>query len=242
MDDKTKKIMDVKEVAAYLGFSESKIYKLLAKKGIPFKKIGGQYRFSKTVIDEWLTGKDDEFPGQERDLLKSQTEGLPRRLLLVALLNRELKKKGLKAIIVGGQAVEFYTAGGYATRDIDLVSAGYEELGDVLERWGFVRAGRHWVSEELDISVEVPGSHLDGDISKVTEVDINGVYAYIIGIEDIIIDRLKAFVHWQSEDDGQWAKELFALNREDIDQDYLLKRAGEEGVREALIKIGEEQA
>ena len=49
-----KEIMDVKELADYLGIGKSKIYSLIRHKKIPASKIGRQYRFSKTVIDNWL--------------------------------------------------------------------------------------------------------------------------------------------------------------------------------------------
>jgi excisionase family DNA binding protein len=48
---KVKEVMDVKELSEYLGIGKSKIYKLIREKKIPASKIGGQYRFSKTVID-----------------------------------------------------------------------------------------------------------------------------------------------------------------------------------------------
>lgn len=59
----TKDIMDVKEVAEYLGFSPTKIYRMLTAGSIPNVKVGGQYRFPKAVIDNWLTGKL-EVPGE----------------------------------------------------------------------------------------------------------------------------------------------------------------------------------
>ena len=58
---------------------------------------------------------------------------------------------------------------------------------------------------------------------------------YIIGVEDLIIDRLDAYVHWDSTDDGNWAQELLALYQQDIDWTYLKTRAQAEGVIEALI-------
>ncbi|MCS7151299.1 MAG: helix-turn-helix domain-containing protein [Endomicrobia bacterium] len=49
-----KEVMDVKELSLYLGIGKSKIYQLIREKKIPASKIGRQYRFSKTVIDNWL--------------------------------------------------------------------------------------------------------------------------------------------------------------------------------------------
>lgn len=47
-------IMDVKQLASYLGIGKSKIYNLIRQKKIPASRIGRQYRFSKPVVDNWL--------------------------------------------------------------------------------------------------------------------------------------------------------------------------------------------
>jgi excisionase family DNA binding protein len=226
--------MSVTEVARYLGFSPTKIYRLLKAGAIPAAKVGGQYRFVKTAIDGWI-GAETATASPARDELarvKEEPDRLTRNLLFVGLLTREVSREGIRPVIVGGQAVEFYTAGGYATRDIDLVAWDTIGISRVLERWGFRKAGRYWTREDLGLAVEVPGSVLAGDEERVTEVEIKGLTVYLIGIEDIIIDRLNAFVHWNSLDDGDWAREMAQLNAADIDWEYLEKRAAAEGVLE----------
>lgn len=47
-------VMNVEEVADYLGMGTAKIYQLIEKKQIPASKIGKQYRFPKYAIDTWL--------------------------------------------------------------------------------------------------------------------------------------------------------------------------------------------
>ncbi|HOE69068.1 MAG TPA: helix-turn-helix domain-containing protein [Candidatus Omnitrophota bacterium] len=47
-------IMTPKEAAKYLGFHLVTIYRLLKKGEIPATKIGGQWRFKKDVLDNWL--------------------------------------------------------------------------------------------------------------------------------------------------------------------------------------------
>ena len=54
---KTRDVMSIKELAEYLGIGKSKIYSMIRMGKIPASKIGRQYRFSKTVIDEWLKEK-----------------------------------------------------------------------------------------------------------------------------------------------------------------------------------------
>jgi len=64
------------------------------------------------------------------------------------LLTKSLKPKGIRPVVVGGQALEFYTLGNYSTFDVDLVSTGSQEIGKVLENWGFEKFGRHWSNDE----------------------------------------------------------------------------------------------
>ena len=49
-----KEVMDIKDLAEYLGIGKSKIYALIRSRQIPASRIGRQYRFSKEVIDSWL--------------------------------------------------------------------------------------------------------------------------------------------------------------------------------------------
>lgn len=55
--NESKEVMDIKELAIYLGIGKSKIYSLIRTKKIPASKIGRQYRFSKSVVDAWLKEK-----------------------------------------------------------------------------------------------------------------------------------------------------------------------------------------
>jgi len=50
-------IMTPKEAAKYLGFHLVTIYRLLKKQEIPATKIGGQWRFKKDVLDQWLLSR-----------------------------------------------------------------------------------------------------------------------------------------------------------------------------------------
>jgi len=57
INNNDKQVMDIKELAAYLGIGRSTIYNLIRQKKIPASKIGKQYRFSKDVVDSWLRDK-----------------------------------------------------------------------------------------------------------------------------------------------------------------------------------------
>jgi len=165
-----------------------------------------------------------------------------RRLYFVGILTRYLIKKKIRPIVVGGHAVEFYTLGAYTTADIDIVSEGQEEIEGLLRLWRFSKIGRLWVNAKYDIEIDIVSSSLkNDDYSKISEVTIDDLKVYIIGIEDLIIDRLNAFVWWKSEEDGKWAKQLLKLHGKDIDETYLLERAKKEGVVEILEKIRDEE-
>ncbi len=53
-----KSVMNIEEVAEYLGFSTKKIYRLVETNEMPASKIGRQYRFIRETIDSWLRNKD----------------------------------------------------------------------------------------------------------------------------------------------------------------------------------------
>jgi len=165
-----------------------------------------------------------------------------KRLYFVGILTKYLEKEEIKPIVVGGHAVEFYTLGSYTTGDIDLVCEASEEIEKLLKNWGFEKVCRIWVSKELDIEVDIVSSSLKNcDISKISEVEIDGLKVYIIGIEDLIIDRLNAYVWWESEEDGKWAEQIAKLHWEDIDKKYIEKRAREEKILKAWEKIKNEK-
>ncbi len=47
-------IMTLREVATYLGLHVMTVYKLTREGRVPAAKIGGQWRFKRDVLDEWL--------------------------------------------------------------------------------------------------------------------------------------------------------------------------------------------
>ena len=124
--------------------------------------------------------------------------------------------------------------------DVDLVSARRTEIGNLLECWRFNHFARHWIREDLDIAIEIPDDVLAGSEDRVTKVTIEDLTVYVINVEDLIVDRLNAYVHWRSTDDGNWVKELMALHRQEIDWEYLETYAQTEGVFEALTTLRNE--
>ncbi len=165
---------------------------------------------------------------------------LERRLRFAAWLTAALAPYGVRPVVVGGHALEFYTLGDYATGDIDMVCTDLTAVKRVLERAGFRREGRHWYREDLDIAVEFPGSTLLGSSSRVEAVAIDDGVVYIIGKEDLLIDRLNACVHWRSQEDCRWARRLLLLYGPELDWPYLRTRAHEEGTLKELEALWNE--
>lgn len=152
-----------------------------------------------------------------------------------SLLTEVFEGKGLKPVLVGGFAVEIYTQSHYTTYDIDFVMAGYEQATDILNELGFIKEGRTWYCERLNTVVEIPDNHLAGDPERIVEVHLsNAMKVNVIGIEDLIIDRLQACVHWRSGEDCEWAERLFVTHKERIDLEYLIKQAEKNDVNHQL--------
>ena len=171
-------------------------------------------------------------------LLAGTEDTLRRRLLFVGLLTRAVERLGWAApVVVGGHAVEFYTDGDYPTLDIDLAGAS-EPVAEVLGAWGFEREGRHWYDNALNLVVEVPGGRLGpNQLEHAVRIRVTGLEVYILGIEDLVVDRLAACVHWQHEESCQWAETLLR-GASELDLKYLRLRAAEEEVLDRLDEIG----
>jgi hypothetical protein len=144
-----------------------------------------------------------------------------RLLQSAAIITDLLMQHGIKPIIVGGLSVEIYTLSGYSTEDIDFVLSGYEESGEILEQLGFQKLGKNWLHPTVGVSVEVPSNLLAGDYDKVTELQVNDKLVYVIGLEDIILDRLRKAVHWTSGRDREWGYRLLLMYLEKLELSYM---------------------
>ena len=159
------------------------------------------------------------------DRLHDEKDPRRRRLLVLGLLTRELAPLGIEPILVGGAALEFYTAGGYATYDVDLALPGGPDVDAAFARLGFEKEGRFWRHAALDLLFEAPApAGLPGEDAERTEVEVEGLRVVVIGVEDLLIDRLRAWVHWRSEEDGRWTRRLAGLHGDRLDWGYLRER------------------
>ena len=142
-------------------------------------------------------------------LLSSSKDELNKKIEIIAIITSAIEESlNIKPVVVGGQAVEFYTTGGYSTMDIDIIcESSIAEIDKVLKNMGFNKEQKYWVydDEKLELAIEVPSGPLAGDKDRITKVHTpNGHTAYFIGIEDILIDRLNAYVHWKESWQEEW--------------------------------------
>ncbi|MEW5767246.1 MAG: DUF6036 family nucleotidyltransferase [bacterium] len=165
---------------------------------------------------------------------------LKKRLWILAVITEALHPYNVKPILIGGGAVEYYTFGGYATFDLDMAVSDHQILTEVMDNLGLKKEGRYWSSEDLDIVIESPAGSLEGEEAPLTKVEIEDMSCYIIGLEDLIIDRLNGYVHWHWEDDRRWVMNLISLHKSEIDWDYLKKKAQQEATLKELLEIKEE--
>ena len=156
----------------------------------------------------------------------------------VGILTHLLDEKQ-RPVIVGGLAVEIYTRNEYTTVDIDLILNERAKADEILSELGFHKQGRHWFHPVLLVSLEIPNFVLeDADPEKVLELGLpNGMKVYVIGLEDIILDRLRACVHWKSESDCEWAERMFFLHHERLDIEYMRKTAKRDKTLEQFEKM-----
>ncbi len=154
-------------------------------------------------------------------------------MLLVGYISQKLSKKGKYVLLVGGQAVETYTAGQFTTGDIDITTTDKEATEELLAQMGFTREGIVWLNLALGVAVHIVGDYPSRS-EKVRKVDVGQFRVHVIGVEDLIIDRLKAAKFWKSERDKEQAFVLFSAFKNSIDVDYLRKSAREQKVEDIL--------
>ena len=150
---------------------------------------------------------------------------------------------GKNPVLVGGGAVEVYTHGGYVTGDLDLICDA-AIARKILTGWDFSSAefSRSFYRPEMDLYVELLGvQDVNGDpeaTSRVEAMLVGGTMLFsIISLEDLIIDRLLAFVHWGHRESALWAQAMMkgALGPETLlDTGYIRRKLSEQEDAEKL--------
>lgn len=53
----TRRLLDIKDVAAYTGLSIHTLYTMVSQRRIPFVKLGRLTKFDRLELDRWITSK-----------------------------------------------------------------------------------------------------------------------------------------------------------------------------------------
>jgi hypothetical protein len=167
--------------------------------------------------------------------LAREPNELKKKLLLLGYISARAARGGASVFLVGGQAVETYTGGVFTTDDIDITTTDTKGTEGLLSKLGFAREGMIWVSTRLGLAIHLVSSYPSGSL-RVRTIEVDGYTVKIVGVEDLIIDRLTAAKYWKSERDGEQAEALLNVFRESIDNAYLNRLAKDESVYDYLVR------
>ena len=182
-----------------------------------------------------------------RELIKKATltqDKLERQIYLAAAISSAFEKRGIQTVLVGGAVVEYYTAGGYTTADIDMILPHLEkhEVETVMKELGFERFEdyRHWLHPHIPIPVEFPPGPLQIGhllVQEVNEIEIEKVKLKILTVEDILLDRLIMAQEWKDLQAQVQAEMLMYAHYGEIDWSYVHQKSSLLGLPKLLQKI-----
>lgn len=162
---------------------------------------------------------------------------------LIARAAAALEKRGIEPpILVGGAAVELFTASTVTTGDFDVVTPYREEFFEELLKVGFRRpkkaeSGRALFHEETGFSVEVVSGHLlDGraDRQRVSRIEFRDGALRLVPIEDMIADRMGQALAGPRRNQAMRDQAVWLYRfANSPDRAYLDRRIREETVNEA---------
>ncbi|MEN2987800.1 hypothetical protein WG926_05755 [Tistrella sp. BH-R2-4] len=154
-----------------------------------------------------------------------------RALHVLAEASLRLKQAGVaRPVLVGGAAVEFYSAAAFVSGDFDLVIPDQAALEAVLCEIGFERPDdgtRGLQHVALNIAVEVVGRALldgMGAMDRVVAITVApGLPLLFIGCEDLIADRVAQADAGRHLDQDRFAQAavLYRMLGDRLDRSYL---------------------
>jgi hypothetical protein len=145
-------------------------------------------------------------------------------LMTAAIITKLLELEQVEPIIVGGFSLAIYTDESYSTRDIDFVVSERDKIDMLLKQLGFKKGNQNYVHEENEIVIDFPGKKLAGSLEKINKVIVNDseeLYVYVISCEDIIMDRLRAYLYWKEDISKEWGMQALALHKNKLDFTYM---------------------
>lgn len=169
--------------------------------------------------------------------LKKEKDLFRRRISFIAFLAKTLQQNDVEAILVGGQAIDLYTAGTFATSDVDLVVNNKVVTEKLLNRFGFGKeANGLWFNRDLNIVIQVIPESYSGDINRVRKFRVKEYEIKVAAPEDLIANRLYSakFSKSNIQLDLEQAVALLKIFADSIDNAYLDELAKKNGVKDYL--------
>src|SRR2546428_11311861 len=114
--------------------------------------------------------------------LKKEPKELKKKLLLLGYITNRLERKSESVYLVGGQAVETYTAGQFTTGDIDITTTDRDATEEVLKQIGFKQQGMVWLNETVGLAVHIVDSY-PTRTEKIRTVEVGPYRVRIVGVE-----------------------------------------------------------
>lgn len=163
----------------------------------------------------------------KKDISKLAEKGkLAACVELAGIITEIMAEHKIKPIVIGGLAVEVYTRCGYFIDDIDIMVQNSRLLKSVLDKLGFEVIGEHWHSKEVDVGVEIYSLDPQISMEHLSHIKLpSGREIYVLGMEDLILDRLNNYYKHNSYHDYEWAYRIYKIHRDLLDIDYLLEKA-----------------
>ena len=174
--------------------------------------------------------------GDWRTRARGLRDPFERKMFVAGILEAGLRARGERPVVVGGLAVEWHSRGLYQSADIDLLCPS-GPLDEVLTAMGFTKEGRHWFDAELGVAIEAPGRALEAYRDRTIQVQTPGGTVTLVSVEESILDRLRACVHWNSALDGEQALHMMVVQRDTIDWAYLEGRSARDQVTEKWAEL-----
>jgi len=168
--------------------------------------------------------------------LKREPNPQKMKMLLVGYITDRLEKASQSVLLVGGQAVETYTGGQFLTGDIDITTTDPKATEKILASLGFERIGMIWLSKDLGVAIQIVGLLTTGSLERTLTILAGPYDVRVIGVEDLIVDRLAHAKSWKSPGDMEKAKVLYANFKKQIDQNYLRETSKKRGVNDFLAQ------
>ncbi len=171
--------------------------------------------------------------------LLGERDNLKRKIMFAGFLTNKLSEKKVQIIVVGGGAVEIYTAGHFSTGDLDLAVSDKKLTESVLDDLGFEKTGMVWASKQLGIAVHVLEGSYSGDYSKTRIFKLGKYKVRLAAVEDLIVNRLTAAKYWKGnvQAELEQAKALLKIHENRIDMSYLEELAKKNAVDDFLAEI-----